>query len=497
MKQKLLLATMKTCLLALGATSALLFTSCAQDDFEDESFSSDVRDTQLLSPSADEISFTANADGSRRTISWPLVKGARGFEVKVKNVNNPDETIEVVDSIVDGYSLTMDVEEDTNYLLTIRTLANTSIGNKDAAEATVKTLSTFSPTYAVIPAETDLYTYFHIGADPENPKNLLPDTPLGKELCFDLVPGGQYTISGPIDFGGHHVTLRTQSKTNHAKITMQKSSTFTTFAPFGLKNVDIDATDLNKSIVTMSDTPNDSIKDLIETKGVYFVMEPILFQGCNIKSLNYNILSNNSVKYNLRTVMVSDCVIEINGESSNTSGFVYMKAGFITDFSAKNSTIYATAHSDKFFMQIAGRPKDINETELRYTTITNCTLANIAWSKNFCDYHNGQKTYYYTLRNCIILDCGKPNFVTGLNKGQDSENPTWDVDNNTFWRAGADVSAKQMGDDPSSCKWLTNNKGSNTVVTTDPEIDPTIGDFVPAAAQQAAGQGDPRWYTAE
>ena len=377
MKQKLLLATMKTCLLAFGATSTLLFTSCAQDGFEEESFSPDVRDTQLLSPSADEIIDKPNADGSRRIISWPLVKGARGFEVKVKNVNNPDETIEVVDSIVDGYSLTMDVEEETNYELSIRTLANTSIGNKDATEATVKPFSTFSPTYEPIEDGTDLYTYFHPNTDPENP-NLLPDSPLGRELCFDLVPGGHYTISGPVNFGGHRVTLRTKSKTNHATITMQNGSTFTTFAAFGLKYVDIDATELNKSILTMSDTPNDSIMDLIETKGIYFVMEPILFQGCNIKSLNYNILSNNSVKYNLRTVMISDCVIEINGESSNTSGFVYMKAGFITDFSAKNSTIYATAHSDKFFLQISGRPTDINDTELRYTNINNCTLANIA-----------------------------------------------------------------------------------------------------------------------
>ncbi|MBQ9186424.1 MAG: DUF4957 domain-containing protein [Prevotella sp.] len=485
MKQKHVLGTMKLCLLAM-ASSALLFTSCAQDDFEDETFTSEVRNTQLQSPDAEGITVTPNADGSRQTIAWPLVKGARGFEVKVNNVNDPENIVEVVDSIIDGYSLTFAREEDTNYEMTIRTLANTSLGNRDAVEATPKAFNSFSESYAAIEDGMDIFQYFE-----ENP---LPEEPLGKELCFDLAPNGTYTMSGNVNFGGHRVTFRTTSKTEHATINMLSGSTFTTFAGFGLKYVDIDATELDKNLVTLTDTPNDSIKGLIEGSSYYFIMEPIIFQSCNIKALKTAILATNSAKYDIRTVMISDCVVEIPG---GTTAFVYTKSGYITDFTAKNSTIYGTERLEKFFIQSGGRPKDVNDTETRSVTISNCTVANIAWTKNFCDYHNGQTTYYYTLLNSIIFDCGKTNLVTGLNKGQDSENPTWNVDNNTFWRNGADASEKQLGDDPSKCKWITNNQGANTVLTTDPEIDPATGDFTPAADQQAAGQGDPRWYTTE
>ena len=82
----------------------------------------------------------------------------------------------------------------------------------------------------------------------------------------------------------------------------------------------------------------------------------------------------------------------------------------------------------------------------------------------------------------MVEDCGKANFLTGLNKGQASDNPTWDVNNNTCWRDGADASASQTG-----------IKNPGVWFTNDPEIDAANGDFIPAAAQQEAGQGDPRW----
>lgn len=476
----------KICTLALTGAGALFLASCAKDGFDDESFDGGVSNTQVAAVTADAISITASADGKSQTISWPVVMGAGGYRVNLIDISNPQEPI-INDSIVDGCSVTAKREEDANYKLTILTLGNTKKNNTDASEVTTKEFSTFSKTYGIIPNGADIYTYFQ-----ENP---LPQEPLGEELCFDLTPGGEYTLSNKVDFGGHRVTIRSTSKYEYARITMKEGSTFTTFAGFRFKYVDIDATELNHSILTLSDEPNDSIMDKIGTNGYYFIMDPITFQNSNIKSLGTNILSTNTAKYDIRNVLISNCVIEIDANSTKSSAFVDTKSGYITSFTAENSTIYAGDHTEKFFIQSGGRPKDITESETRSVSIINCTLANLTWSKNFCDYHNGQKTYYYTLLNTIVYDCGKPNFVTGLNKGQDSENPTWNVDNNTFWRAGADASAKQIGDDPSECKWITNNKGNNTVVTTDPEIDPATGDFTPAIAQQAAQQGDPRWYT--
>lgn len=477
----------RVCVLALAGAGTLFLTSCAKDGFDKESFDGGVSNTQVEAISADAIEITASADGKSQTFTWPVVMGAGGYRVNLIDVSNPQEPI-VNDSIVDGCSVTCKREEDVNYKLTILALGNAKKNNTDSQEPAVKEFSTFSETYATIPDGTDIYAYFQ-----ENP---LPEKPLGKELCFDLTSGGKYTLSGSVDLGGHPVTFRSTSKAEYATITMQEGSTFTTFAGIKLKYLNIDATELNHSVVTLSDEPNDSIMSLIGSNSCYFVMDPIAFQNCKVASLGTNILSTNTIKYNLRNVLISNCDIQINAESTTTSGFVYTKSGYITNFTAENSTIYATGHTEKFFIQSGGRPKDVSDSESRYVTIKNCVLANIAWAKNFCDYHNGQTTYFYTLLNTIVLDCGKPNFVTGLNKGQDSENPTWNIDNNTFWRNGADASQSQLGDSGSP-KWLTNNLGANKVLTSDPEIDPATGDFVPAAAQQAAGQGDPRWYTNE
>lgn len=453
---------------------AVMLSSCATDSYDEETFVSTVKNQQLLSPLADSILVQGSSDGSQTTITWPAVMGARGYDVKIYDITSETPVV-LVDSIIDGCSVTTKRAEDCNYRLSIRTLANTSNGNKDAETTTEKLFNSFSPTFRVVPDGSDLYQYFQ-----ENP---LPEDPSGEELCFDLAPGGNYTVSKTVDFGGKRVTLRSTSKTNYANITMQQGSTFTTFAAFGMKYINIEASDLNHSILTMSEEPDDSIKNLIGTNNYYFVMEPIVFQNCNIQNLGTSLISTNSTKYNLRTLTINNCFIELGGNAVNSSAFVYIKAGYVTDFTFKNSTLSSPTKSEKFFVQHGGRPKDVGDTELRYTTITNSTIANIAWNKNFCDYHNGQVIYYYTLLNSIIVNCGKINFVTGLNKGQSSNNPKWNINNNTYWRDGADVSASQTGV-PSIGEFLTE----------DPGIDPENHSFKPSAAQIAAGQGDPRWY---
>ena len=63
MKKNHLLATMKTCLLAI-VSCALLLTSCAQDGFDEETFETNVRNTQVVTPSADKISIKQNSAGT-------------------------------------------------------------------------------------------------------------------------------------------------------------------------------------------------------------------------------------------------------------------------------------------------------------------------------------------------------------------------------------------------------------------------------------------------
>lgn len=114
----------KICTLALVGAGALFLASCAKDGYDDESFDSGVSNTQVASISADDITITPSADGKTQTISWPVVMGAGGYQVKLIDTGNPSEPI-INDSIVDGCSVTASREEDANYQLTILALGNT------------------------------------------------------------------------------------------------------------------------------------------------------------------------------------------------------------------------------------------------------------------------------------------------------------------------------------------------------------------------------------
>lgn len=466
---------LKNSILPALAACALLAVGCADHYDGDETWSPQVKNATLTSPDAGKITISPSADGSTMTIAWPVVYGAGGYAVELYNVNDPNSPVLVKTDTIDGCSLRVDREEDTNYSLTIRTLGNQKYNNREAQEQTEYKFNTFLPTYAEIPDGSDLKAWFA-----ENP---IPADSTS-HLCYDLVPGGNYTVSGKIDFYGHQVTLRSSSKANYANVVMGAGSYFNTYAGFTLKYLNINAEATNKPLISFSDEPEESIKNLIGEKGYYFIMDPVVVQGCNITNLGSSIVASNSAKYDVRVVSINNTIVQLDKTlpAANSAAVIYMKSGFISDFTIKNSTVYSREHSDVFFIQHGGRPKDVSDEEQRYVSILNCTLCNIAYGKNFCDYHNGQTTYHYTLKNTIIVDCGKANFLTGLNKGQSSDNPVWDVNNNTCWRDGSDASASQTG-----------IKNPGLWLTTDPEIDPANDKFTPAAAQQEAGQGDPRW----
>ena len=466
---------LKNSILPALAACALLAVGCADHYDGDETWSPQVKNATLTSPDAGKITISPSADGSTMTIAWPVVYGAGGYAVELYNVNDPNSPVLVKTDTIDGCSLRVDREEDTNYSLTIRTLGNQKYNNREAQEQTEYKFNTFLPTYAEIPDGSDLKAWFA-----ENP---IPADSTS-HLCYDLVPGGNYTVSGKIDFYGHQVTLRSSSKANYANVVMGAGSYFNTYAGFTLKYLNINAEATNKPLISFSDEPEESIKNLIGEKGYYFIMDPVVVQGCNITNLGSSIVASNSAKYDVRVVSINNTIVQLDKTlpAANSAAVIYMKSGFISDFTIKNSTVYSREHTDCFFIQPGGRPKDVSDEEQRYVSILNCTLCNIAYGKNFCDYHNGQTTYHYTLKNTIVVDCGKANFLTGLNKGQSSDNPVWDVNNNTCWRDGSDASASQTG-----------IKNPGLWLTTDPGIDPANAKFVPAAAQQEAGQGDPRW----
>lgn len=457
---------------------ALLAVSCADHYDGDETWSPQVKNTTLTSPEANKISVTSSPDGSSMTIAWPVVYGAGGYSVALYNVNNPDNPVLIKTDTIDGCNFSANREEDTNYSLDIRTLGNQKYNNQEAQEPTKYKFNTFLPTFAEIP-EGDLKAWFDANPIPENNAT---------HLCYDLVPGGNYTLSGEIDFAGHQVTLRSSSKTIHAKLSVGNGAKLQTWASFTLKYLDIDCTNANKALVELSATPDDSIKNLVGTSNYYFIEKPIVFQGCNINGLNAPLIADaDGSKYVVRTLLVNDCLVQI---TSTTLIPISLRAGsYATDLTVKNSTIYATEKGKSAFLQYNGRPKELNDdSEKQCISFINTTLYQIAYNSNFRGdtRTQGQKSNYFTVERCIIVDCGKDNFCQSLLR-QASSNPTVSYSKNTYWKDGADKSASQTGD---GCDQ------TGTALTTDPAfVNPADGDFTPTGAQQVEEHtGDPRWF---
>lgn len=196
MKSCYLLALPKRMQAAVLAIGTLLLASCAIGYDGSGTFSSGVSDSQLASPSADDITFTPNVSGTEVTITWPVVMGAGGYEVSFYNMNDPDNPVAVGDEneVIDGCSTTRAIAEDTQYEFRIRALENTEYSNIGAESPTIAEYDTYVPSVGTIPSGTDLATYFADFSSTE----VSPT-----EVAYELEAGGNYTMTGNVDFDRH------------------------------------------------------------------------------------------------------------------------------------------------------------------------------------------------------------------------------------------------------------------------------------------------------
>lgn len=128
--------------------------------------------------------------------------------------------------------------------------------------------------------------------------NPLPETDMEpnedgtlKELAYELEANGEYTISGPIDFGARKVTIR-GNKINHSKITFGQSGRILTQNGLKIKFMDFYCNAMEKgssdaSLIGLSKTPNEQLK---VSSGEYVIKDPIVIQSCNVYDLNRHLL---------------------------------------------------------------------------------------------------------------------------------------------------------------------------------------------------------------
>ena len=525
MKKNHLLATMKLCLMAT-VSSALLFTSCAKDGFDDETWSSDVKNTQLQSPQPNDITIAATTDKSKTVISWKAIGGARAYKVIVNNVTEQTPVV-VVDSIIDGVSFTIPRPEDSNFTMSILTLANTGLGNTDAETATVVNFTSFVERYGnIIPSGTDLSAYF-------KKKFTVPtDLDLPDEFCFDLEPGGTFTISDSLDFASvtedgsisYPVTLRCTDKNNRPTITIASTTVtnpedgteitrygrISTTVPLTLQNLNFDYSIIpddqaeKTAAIFLSDETN---LPVVGSTFKYVIKGgAVQCKNCDFTGLKGMFLfDNNKQNYCIETFILDNCRIQFQTPKSISSkAFFYMQKSFVKDFYIRNSTLcntgagniqYVISYNNSGRIDRAGYDRTV-ETES--VNITNSTLYNIGYG-NFANYPGfaGQAYTCFDIQNNIFVDAGKGGsgvarrILGGRNASSYTKKCVFSQ--NTYWTNGA---AEKEGA-PLSVEGATEQYDtSHSALQTDPALtNPANGDLTPTGLEQVEKKtGDPYWF---
>lgn len=447
-----------------------LFSACNKGVDADEAFVSNVTNSTLESPKADDVTMTLSPDGAKLVVTWSVVPGAGGYEFTLFNVDDAEKPVAVgtEKEVIDGCTATRTVESDTQYKVVIRTLGNEKYNNKDSDVASELAYSTLAPSDATIEGGN---INEWLAANP------IPADKIGQEYTIDLVGGGEYTVNDVIDFANQQVTIR-GDKVNHAKIKMTDKASFLTNNGFKLKFVDIDCNEeyTGTTLIGTSTTPDEGSK---VASGEYVVKNPIMLQGCNVKGLGRYLFYDMNKKYCIEYLGFSDCNIQM--QQSDIS--VRAAQSTIIRMDIVKSTLWSTQQSGKFFMQISGQaPNKITGHTGAEFNFLNTTFYKLAYTKDFINWNNYKsKSYVFlNIQNTLFVDCGN-NQIT--DKVQGNANMKHDYKNNGYWYNGAE------GKD----------KYDTSATFSDPQMaDPQKGDFTLSGAEHIAKRiGDPRWLPRE
>ncbi len=487
-------------------TGAMLLTGCAEGYDSPDGFDAGVRNTQLVTPPSDSIRFVLNTAGDKATISWPLVRGAKGCEVTFRNVDDPSNPFvvgEFENYFVDGSTFTVPVTEDTKYELSIRVIADESLGNKSDSTRIVS-LSTLVPSVMTIPSGEDIATYIA--------NNPIDSAYMGQEVAIDLEPNGEYTMSELVDFGGQKMTFR-GDKIYRPVVKITGSGALASFAGLKVKFINFDMVDAGaKSFMFISKNIPDSLKGSNMPdkytgskfqKNNYMLEEPFYFANCMFKDMPGSIFHDNEVSCAIWYLTINNCIVQLNRQSTDAhKGYGEMafislekKGVAIKHLVIENSTLYNKNNHSAYFLRYANNSnsqavKAFGAKDASYSTITtdfrNTTFSRMfsggKWWNNTSG--NGQIT---TIDHCIFHNMSPgqiPRRITGQTK-------TFKFN---FWQGdGTDYTNKDTYGNPFAALYET--IFTNTF---DQSLDlslPNGGvDFTPQEIEVVKNfGGDPRW----
>ena len=251
----------------------------------------------------------------------------------------------------------------------------------------------------------------------------------------------------------------------------------------------IDASALESPLIQMSNTPYEPFLNEQE----FYSIGNVRIANVAVKGLARQLFYANGTKYLIGELALDNSIVEIAGGNKNV--FDTQGGGVIGKLSVTNSTIYGNpAHTGALYSSQSGQKATDAGLEKQTLSLQNSTLYNIALDKNVCSHRQaGQKWLEFIVQSCLIVDCGKSGqFIKGLNNGQASANPVWNVVGNSFQRtvdgALTDTAAsEETGDEEEPVK----DNVEGVVVFA---ADVAAGDFTLGnCPQNTANIGDPRW----
>jgi len=397
----------KLCGFAGFVFGALLFASCAQGFDNDEVFNAGVNNSQLESPTQEQITFSRvfNADGSQSVkVSWPVIMGASGYKCIVKNTTDAANPVVIFDEVVDGTSIMFPRSRDTFYEISVRPLGNTNLNNKDAETAVTVQHSTFVQPIKIPAGDlaTSIQNIMEQYGDPE--------------YIFNLEAGAEYTIGSEIDFGKTMITL-SGDETNRPVVKLTADGVIRTSSGLSISSINFDCTSRKEKggIIEGSWNPDESLAG----EKTYLLQNPIIIEKCMFKNVACCLFCPGNSSWGISDVRVIDCIVQLDNDGS-----VWSDAAVISGYSVnhmfkgenswysaiknttvKNSTFYNIKNSSKNVRMFRFSNKDVKSatgTADGAINIENCTFSKTFVSKEFANNIGNTAAFEVNIKNNVF-----------------------------------------------------------------------------------------------
>jgi hypothetical protein len=464
----------------LFASAVFYFVSCVDGYKDDWKFSGGVENAQLESPAAEKFTFAKDATGTILSINWGVVYGASGYLFSLYDATDPNNPIVIVENeFVDGCLKRVNIAEDTNYKIVVKALGNPELNNKDALTATEVFYSTMIPA-TIIPNGTDLYDYFQANPIPE----------LADEQAYELEAGGNYTLSGTVDFGKNWITLR-GNRANYPTLKYTADGRLAISNGFKLKFINVDCSEVvaTTGVINLSSTPDESIM----TGGYYTLPNPVVIQSCTFKDVTGYFLYDSGKAYCVSNFLMEECIVSF---PSTAIFFRMTNTSYINSLTIQNSTIYGIPTSSGYFIQYKNNARGTGTT----VNFSNSTFYNIAVTGQMANYSglNNSGCKLILTKN-IFANCGNKDVVRRLSAG--GNNIQKELIDNCYWydTNGDGVADFESGNEMGHAQGDKSGTGfyENPAFVGDVQnSDPASVNFSPntsATTILAKRCGDPRW----